>query len=239
MGATRTVGGRTVRPPNSRRSEGRGSQEFRRRRRGDAAPRDVGGASIGGERGIRARNFLRSKSFFEHLQQRPSHDTFSVDSGDVEKDWRAAGRVLRAKYTYPYQMHGSVGASVRRGRREAGPGDGVVGDAVGLSDAEHRRQTARICRLIACVSSMCADRAVTDSTAPMRFLRRRGAVAGGRAAGAPAVLAAGRDDVGKPRRRLRDRASGGAWGPDGIAVWDRESWVARSEAARAMIVRET
>jgi nicotinate dehydrogenase subunit B len=51
------------------------------------------------------------KGFFEHLQKQPSHDTLSVDSGDVDREIAAAGGVLRARYTYPYQMHGSVGAS--------------------------------------------------------------------------------------------------------------------------------
>jgi CO/xanthine dehydrogenase Mo-binding subunit len=51
------------------------------------------------------------KTFFEHLQRQPAHDVFSVDSGDVETQLAAAGRVVRARYTYPYQMHGSVGTS--------------------------------------------------------------------------------------------------------------------------------
>jgi nicotinate dehydrogenase subunit B len=51
------------------------------------------------------------KTFFEHLQQQPSHDALSVDSQDVDMQLAAAGSVLRARYTYPYQMHGSVGAS--------------------------------------------------------------------------------------------------------------------------------
>jgi nicotinate dehydrogenase subunit B len=51
------------------------------------------------------------KDFFEHLQRQPSKDTLSVDSGDVERTLAAAGNILRARYTYPYQMHGSVGAS--------------------------------------------------------------------------------------------------------------------------------
>jgi CO/xanthine dehydrogenase Mo-binding subunit len=50
------------------------------------------------------------KQFFEHLQKQPSHDVLSVDSEDVEARL-AASRVIRAKYTYPYQMHGSVGTS--------------------------------------------------------------------------------------------------------------------------------
>ena len=50
-------------------------------------------------------------TFFEHLQQQPSHDALSVDSQDVDMHLAAAGAVLRARYTYPYQMHGSLGAS--------------------------------------------------------------------------------------------------------------------------------
>jgi nicotinate dehydrogenase subunit B len=50
-------------------------------------------------------------TFFEYLQKQPSHDTISVDSGDLGKQLLAAGSVVRARYTYPYQMHGSVGAS--------------------------------------------------------------------------------------------------------------------------------
>ncbi len=50
-------------------------------------------------------------TFFEHLQQQPSHDALSVDSQNVDTQLAAAGSLLSARYTYPYQMHGSVGAS--------------------------------------------------------------------------------------------------------------------------------
>jgi CO/xanthine dehydrogenase Mo-binding subunit len=49
--------------------------------------------------------------FVEHLQTQPSKDTLSVDSGDIEKALAGAGKIIRARYTYPHQMHGSVGAS--------------------------------------------------------------------------------------------------------------------------------
>jgi CO/xanthine dehydrogenase Mo-binding subunit len=49
--------------------------------------------------------------FFEYLQKQPSRDAVSVDSRDTEAQLAAASRVIRARYTYPYQMHGSVGAS--------------------------------------------------------------------------------------------------------------------------------
>jgi CO/xanthine dehydrogenase Mo-binding subunit len=50
-------------------------------------------------------------TFFAYLQRQPSRDTISVDSGDLDQQLLAAGSVVRARYTYPYQMHGSVGAS--------------------------------------------------------------------------------------------------------------------------------
>src|ERR1700722_9224889 len=51
------------------------------------------------------------KDFIEHLQGQPSKDTLGVDSGDVAKALAASGNIVRARYTYPHQMHGSVGAS--------------------------------------------------------------------------------------------------------------------------------
>jgi nicotinate dehydrogenase subunit B len=51
-------------------------------------------------------------TFFEHMRKQPSHDTLSVDSGNVEKELASEGsRAIHARYTYPYQMHGSVGTS--------------------------------------------------------------------------------------------------------------------------------
>ena len=51
------------------------------------------------------------QSFLSRMQQQPSHATLSVDSGDVDTALSGASRVRRARYTYPYQMHGSVGSS--------------------------------------------------------------------------------------------------------------------------------
>jgi nicotinate dehydrogenase subunit B len=50
-------------------------------------------------------------TFFDHMQRQPSHDELSVDSGDVVHVLASAHRVLRARYVYPYQMHGSLGTS--------------------------------------------------------------------------------------------------------------------------------
>ena len=49
--------------------------------------------------------------FFDYLQKQPSHDALSVDSQDLDAQLSAASSIIRARYTYPYQMHGSVGAS--------------------------------------------------------------------------------------------------------------------------------
>jgi nicotinate dehydrogenase subunit B len=51
------------------------------------------------------------RGFFDYLQKQPGHEALSVDSQDVDAQVKAASKVIRARYTYPYQMHGSVGAS--------------------------------------------------------------------------------------------------------------------------------
>lgn len=51
-------------------------------------------------------------TFFDFLRRQPSRDQTAVDSSDVADALARAGdRVIRARYTYPYQMHGSVGPS--------------------------------------------------------------------------------------------------------------------------------
>ncbi len=51
------------------------------------------------------------ESFFEYVRTRPSHDSLAVDSGDVSAELAKARDIAKAKYTYPFQMHGSVGTS--------------------------------------------------------------------------------------------------------------------------------
>jgi len=60
------------------------------------------GAPLPGQRG-----------FHDYIRQRPSSDAFVVKSGDVDGALAeaAGGRVLRATYRHPYQMHGSMGTS--------------------------------------------------------------------------------------------------------------------------------
>ncbi len=51
------------------------------------------------------------KTYFDTLRKQPSRDALLVDSKDVEQRLATAHHVLRATYAYPYQMHGSIGAS--------------------------------------------------------------------------------------------------------------------------------
>jgi CO/xanthine dehydrogenase Mo-binding subunit len=51
------------------------------------------------------------KTFYDNLLKQPSRDVLMVDSKDVEQKLTAAGTVVRATYIYPYQLHGSLGAS--------------------------------------------------------------------------------------------------------------------------------
>lgn len=50
-------------------------------------------------------------TFFEHLKGQPSHDAFDVNAPEVGTTLAAARRVMKARYTYPFQSHGSLGTS--------------------------------------------------------------------------------------------------------------------------------
>jgi CO/xanthine dehydrogenase Mo-binding subunit len=51
------------------------------------------------------------ETYYDWLRQQPSRDVLLVDSKDIEQQLSKASSVLQAKYVYPHQMHGSVGAS--------------------------------------------------------------------------------------------------------------------------------
>ena len=52
------------------------------------------------------------RDLYEYLRnQKPTRDTFFVNSKDVDDNLASAARVVKATYFYPYQMHGSVGSS--------------------------------------------------------------------------------------------------------------------------------
>jgi CO/xanthine dehydrogenase Mo-binding subunit len=49
--------------------------------------------------------------FYDYLQKQSSQDELLLDSVNVAQTLAGAGRVIQAKYFWPYQMHGSVGSS--------------------------------------------------------------------------------------------------------------------------------
>jgi CO/xanthine dehydrogenase Mo-binding subunit len=51
------------------------------------------------------------KTFFDSLRKQSSRDVMLVDSKDVERQLAASQTVVEATYSYPYQMHGSIGSS--------------------------------------------------------------------------------------------------------------------------------
>jgi CO/xanthine dehydrogenase Mo-binding subunit len=51
------------------------------------------------------------ESFFEHIKTQSSHDSLDVDSNDIKMQLANSRHIVRARYTYPFQMHGSLGAS--------------------------------------------------------------------------------------------------------------------------------
>ncbi len=54
----------------------------------------------------------KQETFYEHLRnQKPTRDTMSVNSKDVDQKMAEAATVVKATYLHPYQMHGSVGSS--------------------------------------------------------------------------------------------------------------------------------
>jgi CO/xanthine dehydrogenase Mo-binding subunit len=54
----------------------------------------------------------KQEIFYDYLRnQKPTRDTLSVNSGDVDQKLAASPTVIKATYYHPYQMHGSVGSS--------------------------------------------------------------------------------------------------------------------------------
>ncbi len=162
-------------------------------------------------------------TFFEHLQKQPSHDTLSIDSGDLQSERNG---MLQARYTYPYQMHGSVGASCA------------------VADVKGDRATVWSATQSAYPTRSIVAKLLNLPLENVRVIYVRGSGCYG-LNGADAVsfdAAALSQVVGKPVRLQFSRQDEMMWenlgaacviehraalGPDGqIAVWDRENWVA-------------
>jgi nicotinate dehydrogenase subunit B len=166
------------------------------------------------------------KDFSEHLQAQPSKDTLSVDSGDVEKALAAGGNIVRARYTYPHQMHGSVGASCA------------------VADVKTDQATIWSATQSAYPTRSIAAKILNLPLEKVRVIYVRGSGCYG-LNGADAVsfdAAILSQAVGRPVRLQFSRQDEMMWenlgaacviehraslSPDGhIAVWDREDWVA-------------
>lgn len=165
------------------------------------------------------------ESFFQRMQTQPSHDTLSLDSGDLDRAL-SAGRLLRARYTYPYQMHGSVGASCAVAD--------VRKDKATIWSATQSAYPTR--NIVATLLGLPSDR--------VRVIYTRGSGCYG-LNGADAVTfdaAVLSQEVGRPVRLQFSRHDEMMWenlgsacvieqraslGEDGkISAWDREGWVA-------------
>ena len=166
------------------------------------------------------------KTFFEYLQRQPSRDVLSVDSGDTERRLANVNSVLRARYTYAYQMHGSLGAScavadVKTDRatiwsptQSAYPTRSVIAKLLNLPPDNVR---VIYTRGSGCYGLNGAD-AVSFEAAVLSH-----------AVGRPVRLQFSREDEMKWENLgaacvIEHRAALSADGT--IAVWDRENWVA-------------
>jgi CO/xanthine dehydrogenase Mo-binding subunit len=164
-------------------------------------------------------------SFFNSLKEQPSHDALELDSKDVATSLAAAKQVMRARYTYPFQAHGSLGTSCAVAD--------VKKDSATVWSATQSAYPTRNC--VAMLLGMPPD--------GVRVIYTRGSGCYG-LNGADAVsfeAAVMSQDVGRPVRLQFSRQDEMAWENYGnaclvehraalddagrITVWDRESWI--------------
>jgi nicotinate dehydrogenase subunit B len=67
--------------------------------------------------------FPNQADLYTFLQQQPSRNSLSVNTGDVDQVMATAAKVMTAQYRYPYQMHGSLAASAAVVDVRGGTGD--------------------------------------------------------------------------------------------------------------------
>jgi CO/xanthine dehydrogenase Mo-binding subunit len=164
-------------------------------------------------------------SFFDSLKEQPSRDALELDSKDVATSLAAAKQVVRARYTYPFQAHGSLGASCAVAD--------VKANSATVWSATQSVYPTRSC--VAMLLGMPADN--------VRVIYTRGSGCYG-LNGADAVsfdAAVMSQDVGRPVRLQFSRQDEMGWENYGnacliehraalddagrITVWDRESWI--------------
>jgi nicotinate dehydrogenase subunit B len=166
------------------------------------------------------------QSFFEYLTSQPSHDSLDVDSRDVDAQLAAAHSIVRASYRYPFQMHGSLGAS-------CAVADVKQNSATVWSATQSAYPTRNV---IAMILSLPPDSVRVIYTRGSGCYGLNGADAASfeaavlsQAAGAPVRLQFSRQDEMMWENFgnacvIEHRAGMSADGK--ITVWDRENWVA-------------
>jgi CO/xanthine dehydrogenase Mo-binding subunit len=60
------------------------------------------------------------------MQQQPSADSYTVDSGDTDQLLKQAVTKVSAQYLYPYQMHGALASSCAVCDVQGGSGDSAT-----------------------------------------------------------------------------------------------------------------
>jgi CO/xanthine dehydrogenase Mo-binding subunit len=164
--------------------------------------------------------------FYDYLQKLASQDELLIDSGNAEQALGGDGRVVRAKYFWPYQMHGSVGSSCA------------------VADVQSGRVTVWSPTQSVYPTRSCIAKILGVPLESVRVIFRRGAGCYG-LNGADAVsfdAAVLSQAVGKPVRLQFSREDEMRWenlgaavvtqhramvGPDGtIVAWSRENWEA-------------
>jgi nicotinate dehydrogenase subunit B len=164
-------------------------------------------------------------SFFDSLRNQPSRDVLELDSKDIAASLAAAKQVVRARYTYPFQAHGSLGASCAVAD--------VKADSATVWSATQSVYPTRNC--VAMLLGMPPD--------SVRVIYTRGSGCYG-LNGADAVsfeVAVMSQAVGRPVRLQFSRQDEMAWENYGnacvvehrgalddsgrIIAWDRESWI--------------
>jgi nicotinate dehydrogenase subunit B len=164
-------------------------------------------------------------SFFDSLRNQPSRDVLELDSKDIAASLAAAKQFVRARYTYPFQAHGSLGASCAVAD--------VKADSATVWSATQSVYPTRNC--VAMLLGMPPD--------SVRVIYTRGSGCYG-LNGADAVsfeVAVMSQAVGRPVRLQFSRQDEMAWENYGnacvvehrgalddsgrIIAWDRESWI--------------
>jgi len=67
--------------------------------------------------------FPNQADLYTFMQQQPSRNSLSVNTGDVDQVMASAAKIMTAQYRYPYQMHGSLAASAAVVDVRGGTGD--------------------------------------------------------------------------------------------------------------------